>query len=95
MSLTDGKSHFHVSVKGKYGGFGSRDEREAERQRRKDARAELKLRGYEDSKYFQYRNGDEAGKARQKERAEKYREEVEKATGVQMEVSEGFFLNLW
>jgi hypothetical protein len=93
MSLTNGKSHFHASVKCNYKAYGN--ERKVEAERRKAARETVRLAGYQDSRYFQYKNGDDKRKAEQKANAEKYAAQVQAATGVEMEVSEGFFLNLW
>lgn len=95
MSLTNGKSHFGVSPRCKYAGIDTREQRTAEQERRKADRATVKAAGFPSQKYFEYRNGDEAGKARCKKQAEAYAAKVHAKTGVDMEVSEGFFMNLW
>jgi hypothetical protein len=61
------------------------------KQRRSDQYKTLKALGFKQP-YFQYRNGDEEGKAKAKTKAEEFARVWSAKAGFELEVAEGFFL---
>lgn len=83
------KSHFAVGVR--YLAFRGEGHK-ASTERRRAERATIKAAGFKETTYFEYRNGDEAGKASAKAAADAEAARITAATGVEMEVAEGCFL---
>jgi hypothetical protein len=90
--LNRSKSHYSASLSYP-AGYNSRDlpAHRAAREERKVQQDKLKELGFK-TQYFEFRDGDEAAKARAKAHADRVAEHWSEKTGFKFDVSEGFFL---